>query len=176
MKLKIIGITGNRKLPDDKTQFISEKLKGFLLPYQSGAILFTGLAEGVDQLAAKIAIDLNIPYRAVLPFSPEQFLQESILEGMDPKSRKAEEKADQFRQYLKKAEKVIILPTETSENPYQQLGRYLIEKSDVLVAVWDGVRHYRPGSTSDVLRMSVNQKKALIVYALNITSNQWDHW
>jgi hypothetical protein len=52
MESKIIGVTGNRKLPDDKIQFIREKLKEFLLPYQSGAILLTGLAEGVDQLAA----------------------------------------------------------------------------------------------------------------------------
>jgi hypothetical protein len=94
--------------------------------------VLTSLAEGSDRILAKKL--LAIPGAAlwvILPLPEEEYLRDFA----------ASDSKAEFNLLLGKAERVIRMPaTDEREDGYLAAGKYILDHSDMLLAIWDG-RH-----------------------------------
>ena len=140
-----IAVTGHRNIViDDK---LIEEVNAFfvqMLKEYKSITLLSALADGADQLVANYAlkhqnIDLEVP----LPMEKEAYLETLI-------------NKENFLNLLQEAKSSYII-VKRCENPYENLGHYLIDNSDVLLALWDGTHNGKKGGTSDVVSSAKSQ-------------------
>jgi hypothetical protein len=131
-----LGITGHRYLAEiDKIMAGMERVLQRLLRNfpDSNFRILSSLAEGSDRfLAKRLLLIPNACLWVPLPLPEREYLK-------DFETSKSRE---EFSVLLGKAERVIRLPiTDNREEGYLAAGKYVLENSDVLLAIWDG----RPG-------------------------------
>lgn len=160
-----IGITGHLSLqnPDLIGKSIRQILKSIADKHPDEQLCFYSPASpGADLLSARIAVELSIPLFVILPFNQEDYLQTF-----------SSEDRMLFLQFLNKAEGLIQLSEEKQEDVYQQLGDYLVNNMDVLIAIWNGQDARGPGGTGDVVQNFRQSHKPLAwIRADNKTSDQ----
>jgi hypothetical protein len=154
-----IAITGHIDLRTEDLPKIEKKVRERLTLLTTGKKasqfkLLSGMAEGADQLVAKIATELGIAVVAVLPFTSE----ENTVSGVS---------------------EIIELPTLytdkneiDTEGGYENLGKYLVENADYLIALWDGVYNGKKGGTSEVIRLALNSTRPLTILHLVVPRQQ----
>ena len=153
-----IGLTGHRDIHTDAVADARAALRKELedLRERFAALpveLVTGLAEGADTLATEVALQIGFPVRAVLPMP--RVLYEADFEG---------EAHSDFIRLLNDARVTVQelpLPTGTVEGDYEdgasrdplyaRLMDYLVRRSNVLIALWDGEVTGLTGGSSDVV-------------------------
>jgi hypothetical protein len=153
-----VAVTAHRDPLPEQCAALEERVEVFLrglaaaypeLPLQ----LLTALAEGGDQIAARAALRLGIPVVAVLPLDEEDYAQD-FSEGPA---------RDEFTRLLAAAERSIVLPpapatavatdeTTRRQRQYAQLGVFLSNHCQVLLALWDGKEGRQLGGTGQVVR------------------------
>lgn len=152
-----MGVTAHRDLVPGEIPGIQERLQSFFnslrqafpaLPLR----LMTPLAEGGDQLAAEVAYSMDIPVTAVLPM-PQDVYEEDFEPGQP---------LERFRALLSRADEIIELPPVQDQAPpassqagrdlqYAQLGVFISEHSQILLAIWDGKQGPHLGGTGQVV-------------------------
>jgi len=151
-----VGITGHRDIAPGEKVRLRKEVRAFFeslqvrfpnLPLE----LLGALAEGADSLVAEVAVEMGIPFTAVLPMAREEYL-------VDYDSESA---AREFEGLLAKAERIITLPSrpgadlkdqDTRSWHYAQLGVFLSNHCQILLALWDGKDNAALGGTSSVVR------------------------
>ena len=153
-----IGLTGHRDIHPEAVSDIRAALRNELeaLRERFAALpveLVTGLAQGADALATEVAIEIGLPVRAVLPMP--RALYEADFEG--------EAHSDLIRLLNDPRVKVQELPLPSGiveddckggasrDALYARLMDYLVRRSNVLVALWDGEVTGLTGGSSDVV-------------------------
>lgn len=158
-----IGITGHRDCHPAALNKIRQSLKTELTnlkeKFTSVPIkLITGLAEGADTIAAETALELDINVHAVLPMP--RSLYEDDFSG---------ESLRRFKKFLNDPRvqiNEIPLPNNLNEDSfvqgesrdqlYTRLMDYIVRRSNVLIALWNGEVNNLAGGTSDVLISYLN--------------------
>ena len=151
-----IGVTGHRDLLADEVPALKKKVRDFFLQLRSDfpdldLQLITPLAEGSDRLVADVALELGIDLIVPLPMAQTDY----ELDFSSPIAVKP------FRDSLKKA-RVIHLRTlrknrgnslslEDRTRQYAQMGIFISNHSQVLVALWDGKPSTELGGTASVV-------------------------
>ena len=106
------------------------------------------LAEGADRLVAEAVLqrggDLVVP----LPLPIDDYLQDF----------EAEESKAEFQRLLERAAEMIELPaTPTRNEAYEQVGLYVLDNCDVLIAVYDGQPSQGRGGTADIVERALQR-------------------
>jgi hypothetical protein len=145
-----IAVTGHRFIPNDARlgDSIRLVLKEILSTHkEEKIILYSALAEGADQLAAKIALQLEpLKLHVPLPMVVEEYLTDFSSDA----GRKG------FTDLLDHAEKIIPLGVQSSHTaPYRALGEYLVTHGDILLAVWNGEYNRTIGGTGEVVKAAL---------------------
>jgi len=156
-----LGVTGHRPngLPGgyDETHpfytWLRNEIRNKISQLKPSEII-TGMALGVDQIVAEIAIELNIPFVAAVPFEGQ--------ESKWPQSSK-----EKYDQLLRKAEEVVIV----SEDGYaawkmQKRNEWIVDNSDAILGIWSGLK----GGTGNCLEYA--EKKNKTIHRIN--PNYWD--
>jgi hypothetical protein len=99
---------------------------------------FSSLAVGSDQVFADIAISLGITVVAVLPMEG----YERHFEGQD---------LARYRRILNRSERVQLKWNGDPERAFFEAGKFVVDKSDLLFAIWDGEPADGLGGTADVV-------------------------
>jgi hypothetical protein len=109
--------------------------------------LISPLAEGSDRLFVEAAnclggrFDLQCP----LPFAQEEYENDFV----------SEQSRTQFRNFLSNATAVLELDgspnMQRRDQAYEAVGRMVLNHSDVVIAVWDGVESNQRGGTSQMI-------------------------
>ena len=153
-----VGVTAHRDLQEAEVPDIEVSVGAFFdklerefpdIPLQ----LITPLAEGGDQLAARVAISHGISIVAVLPMEQVEYEKDFV----------TEKALSEFRGLLVQADQVITLPpprnaTDLSQGEsqrqrqYAQLGLFVSNHCQVLLALWDGKDSEEPGGTGQVVK------------------------
>lgn len=124
--------------------------------------LITGMALGIDTLFAQIAIELNIPFIAAIPFK-----------GQESKWIRSSQQT--YYQLLFKAKQIIIVDEnrvatkqefisyEVDINKYslqkmQRRNEWMVDNCDILIAVWDGTS----GGTANCVRYAQSVNREII--------------
>jgi hypothetical protein len=154
-----IGVTGHRVLAH--ADRLAEEVTRALLLIQrmvctspATPVLLTvvsPLAEGADRLVARqVLARPGATLEAVMPF-PVADYQATF---------SSEESRQEFRDALDAAATVTELPAvETREEAYEQAGQYVVERCDVLLALWDGQPAAGQGGTADIVTWARDRDK-----------------
>lgn len=158
-----IGVTGHRFLAekDKLINSIDSALKTIKITYRNqNFTIISPLAEGADRLVAVEALKiLKARLFVPLPMPESDYL----------KDFKTNESKEEFLILLKKAYKKNILPkTTTREDSYDQVGNYILDNCDILLAIWDGKKEQGIGGTASIVKKTrLLLKPVIIIYAGN---------
>jgi hypothetical protein len=147
-----IGITGHQKIANpDNWPWVAKELKNTLNKFNPPIIGLSCLALGADQLFARTVLDTGGQFIAILPFPG----YENVFHG---------EAQYEYLSLLSKATSTICLERsdETDEEAYLLAGKVILEQSDVLVAIWDGMPAEGLGGTGDVVSAAIQSKIKVI--------------
>lgn len=105
--------------------------------------ILSSLAEGADRLVARRVLSRpGARLVAVLPLPRLDYLTDF----------ESQQSRQEFLELLGEAETVIEMPAADSRTKaYEQAGRYVVEQSEVLVAVWDGLPARGRGGTAEIV-------------------------
>jgi hypothetical protein len=175
-----VGVTGHRievlsaeTLPElrsrirDVLLLIAESAKSLLererecfAPGPMQLRFVSPVADGADQIAAGVALELGWELQAILPFARDQY-----------RASLANDSArERFDALLERATCVLELPGqfEKSLDAYVMTGRATVSHCDVLVAVWDGKPPRGRGGTGEVVQLALTRGTAIIHVPLDV--------
>lgn len=147
----IISATGHRpdklggyKLPNPIYTSVCQQVKQLFVSLNPEKVI-SGMALGFDQYFANVAVQLNIPLIAAVPFVG----QESVWSIQDQK---------RYNKLLKSAAEVIIVsPGSYSADKMHIRNKYLVDNCDLLIAAWDGT----PGGTGSCINYAKSQNRKI---------------
>jgi hypothetical protein len=159
----LIGVTGHRKLRESELATLQALVRGFLQDLQRRypdlpLVLVSALAEGSDQLAAQVALDLGLRLIAPLPIPAELYRDD--FDQIESRAR--------FERQLAQAE-VLTLPLRhgnrlddvrrpglARDQQYAQAGMFVSSHCHILLALWDGLPSDNLGGTAQVVRFHLH--------------------
>jgi len=179
-----LGVTGHRVLQDE--EILKEKVRDVLnkriydlfdedskrrirscvnTPVRFS--ILTPLAEGADRLVTKEVLKFpDSRIEVVLPLTKEDYLEDF----------ETEESRTEFEELFKKARRPITLkesslkgqysggdPNEARRQAYEDVGRYVVDECDVLIALWDGQNSRGKGGTAEIIQYAKNKQRPVII-------------
>jgi hypothetical protein len=151
-----IGITGHRDLVEEEVPALKEAVRDFFVQMRRDypdldLQLITPLAEGSDRLVTDVALELDIELIVPLPMPQDEYVKDFS----SPQAIEA------FRSSLKKARVIHLRSLSSADNcpvtaadrdrQYAQLGIFISNHSQVLLALWDGKPSAAIGGTASVV-------------------------
>jgi hypothetical protein len=117
-------------------------------------IAVSALAEGSDRRFAWAALAADYRLQAVLPFAEADYEATFARPERTPK----------FHELLRRSETITVLDGNPADfiEAYGRLGDHLVERADVLVAIWDGFPAVAHGGTRNVMSRAVDAGKLVI--------------
>ena len=178
-----IGVTGHRKevLAPSSLLNVHERLKTVLATIAEKAsaaygenrqfyspdpprLLFVSpLADGADQMAAEVALELGFELHAVLPFDRDRY--RAAMADAPSRAR--------FDALLSRATCTLELPGtgDRDLDGYVMAGRATIAHSDLILAVWDGLPPRGRGGTGEVVHLA-HERGTPIVHILSNSNGE----
>jgi len=147
-----IGITGHRDIV--VTKQLKQDIKEFFVNLKDKEIkLLSPLAEGADRFVADIYLEVfkdKVNLIVPMPFNKERYMQD-----FDDKSK------DEFLKYLKIADKIFEVKNNQGCN-YKSVGVFVADKSDILLALWDGTFNAKSGGTGDIVAYARDEGREVV--------------
>ena len=169
-----VGVTGHRldALPAGAPERLRQRIRDALaLLAEAGDAVFDGergcfadgpprrqflspIADGSDQIAAEVALELGWELHAVLPFDRPMYRE--MLGTDDARAR--------FDALLARAGCTLELPGDPNDqlDAYVMTGRATVAQCDVLIAVWDGLPPRGRGGTGEVVQLAITRGTAVV--------------
>lgn len=146
-----IGVTGHRDLPDPDAlrapiREAVSRLKE-MVPIAPGAglapVVVSALAEGADRLVVEeVLADRDARLEVVLPLDTEEYAEDF----------KAEASKEEFRSLLARATDKWQAPDGLDrDEAYERAGRYVVDRCDAVIALWDGEKSRGRGGTAEIV-------------------------
>jgi hypothetical protein len=112
------------------------------------------LADGADQIAAEVALELGWQLQAVLPFTREHYRGSLANHGA----------RERFDELLDRAHCTLELPgdEERALESYVMTGRATVAHCDILIAIWDGLPPRGRGGTGEVVQLALTRGTAIV--------------
>lgn len=139
-----VGIVGHRFLQPSAAAFVAQQCHVLLAELQEQLVevtAYSAIAEGADSLFASAALALRIPLEIVIPFTGYEHDFEN-------------EPAQNTYRHLQQAASVkTILPfTGRSVDAYYQAMQWVLERSAIVIAVWNGDSSGGRAGTADAVK------------------------
>lgn len=144
-----VGVTGHRlnQLPEAERPRLARTIARAMDRIEAAAkvgakrepvrmTMVSGLAEGADRYAAHAALERDWGLTAALAFRPQRFIKD-----FETPESKAE-----FRALL--AQSKVVQPE--GRGSYLAAGEIILDRADVLIALWNGAPPKGAGGTADV--------------------------
>lgn len=149
----LIAVTGHRTFPEtirpQLEQAFADLLGKLREQYAHTPLrLLSGLAEGADRLAARVARTHGVELMAVLPKPVAEYEHDFA----------SPESVAEFREFLPAAAEIIVTggqnfrDADARDSLYARQGAWLVRHCDVLVAFWDGEPAQGDGGTGNIVR------------------------
>lgn len=158
----VIGVTGHRKLDHraafaDAIQSAIHSIRQMVPDLRSTPLLLcvlSPLAEGADRLVTRQVFKvLGAVLEVVLPLEKDDYMQDF----------ETRESIEEFEELLSQARSVRLLTSKGSRvEAYEQVGRYIVDQCDVLLALWDGKPAVGRGGTQEIVRYARQNNCPLI--------------
>ncbi len=144
--------------------------------------IYTALAEGADRLVAKEVLDFNesSTIEAILPLNKNEYKktffnpEDNQFEELLSRARKAiylrKYDLELYPEIIQKTNKDTLdkVINETRHKAYKAAGEYIVDHSDVLIAIWDGNDVKGKGGTKDIIDYAIKVNRPIIIISTNI--------
>jgi len=112
------------------------------------------IADGADQIAAEVALDLGWDLQAILPFEQSAYRASLANEGA----------RERFDHLMERADCLLELPGDPDHSleAYVMTGRATVAHCDILIAIWDGLPPRGRGGTGEVVQFALTRGTAII--------------
>jgi hypothetical protein len=148
----IIGVTGHQNIPESAVGAIRSEIKNVISRYLPNVIGLSSLAAGADQLFAQVVLMLGGSLHVVIPSAHYESAFTTPLA------------LAQFERLLDMADSTESLPYPVPSEPaFLHAGRLVVDRCDLLIAVWDGRQARGPGGTADVVQYAREVRRETIV-------------
>lgn len=149
-----VGVTGHRRIDDARE--LTREVKAVLAVLRRRyappgdpeggrvrIVAISPIAEGADRLVVHAALEEpGTTLTVALPFPADDYLKDFA----EPASRR------EFAELLARAETVEVLPpTATRDEGYERVGRWIVDHSDAIIALWDGLPSRGRGGTAEIV-------------------------
>jgi hypothetical protein len=138
----MVGMTGHQGLPTPTAELVTAALRETLRADALNLVGVTMLGPGADQLFARVVLALGGTLHVVQPTTGMQyrdgFEDEAARRGYD-------------ELYGQASHVEALEHTESIEQAHMDAGKVVVDRSSVLVAVWDGRPARGLGGTADVV-------------------------
>lgn len=149
-----IGITGHQHLQDPTDWAWVKSAMEEIIEGTRDLVGVTSLAVGADSVFAELVLKAGGKLLVIVPFA------EYALEFQN------QEDKVKYEHFLRSAEQVETLNSSTTkEKAYYSAGKYLVDTSERIIAVWDGKPAAGLGGTGDIVEYAVEVSTP--VYHLN---------
>jgi hypothetical protein len=173
----IIGVTGHRDLREEDIADLEAAVAGVFVRLRrdylgrrskTPIVVLSALAEGADQLVARVAVAHGDEVIAPLPLPIAEYRQD-FEHGIKPDA------AARFDEWLASGLKTPIMPfvgdatSASIDDParraeqYRAVGLFIARHCDVLIALWDGIaelqggtEELKDGGTADIVDLKLN--------------------
>jgi hypothetical protein len=147
-----VGITGHQRLKEHaRWDWVERELDRLLASIAPPLVGITSLAVGADQLFADAVLRRGGSLEVVIPFAG---YESTFSEERD---------RQEYTRLSQRASRVEVLEKPGSdEEAYLASGRRMVDQSDLLIAVWDGLPASGLGGTGDVVNYAVRRRKRTI--------------
>jgi hypothetical protein len=141
-----VGVSGHRRLPARRHAELSAAVDAVLDDVGDPGTVVSSLAEGADRLVAWRGLrrpgwELTV----VLPLPPDDYATDFV----------TAESHDEFARLLDAATEIEqVGPQRSRVDAYLAAGQLVLQRADVLVAVWDGEPARGRGGTADVVALA----------------------
>lgn len=147
-----IGVVGHRWLPDDTrtAEIVQKAVEDIWAECATrstdntpvGLTVVSALAEGADRLVADAGQSLRARLEVILPLPVEEYEQD--FEATSSRTR--------FRALLTASAHVTVVgPRSQRDESYLEAGKRIVDRSDVLLAIWDGQPARGTGGTAEII-------------------------
>ena len=146
-----IGITGHQRLPEASDwKWTKRELVEIVMSVARPLVGISSLAVGTDQLFADIILQEGGTLEAIIPFEDYE------------RTFTTEAEKEEYRRLLSRASHVEVLERVGSdEENYLKAGKRVADKSDLLIAVWDGKPAAGVGGTGDIVEYTLTKKEVV---------------
>ena len=150
MKEKTCCVTGHRKIPADKKEYVAAELKKEILAAVADGYtrFISGFAEGVDLTFAAIVAELKAQGQPL------------VLEAVIPHPGRLKSKDPLFQKMLPACDRQTVVCDQYSYDCYFIRSRYMVDESSRVIAVYDG---RAGGGTSYTIRCANTRRRTLRV-------------
>jgi hypothetical protein len=143
----VIGATGHQVLPTEALPYLVDQVRKAIRARRAPLCVVTALAAGADQLVAREVLKEGGSLHAIVPAAG----YESTLSGGDLRS---------YEELFTKADRVTRLDfQEPSEQAYWAAGKEMVDRCDLLLAIWDREPARGLGGTGDVVAYATKAGK-----------------
>lgn len=181
----ILGVTGHRRLAhvDILRKTVKAVLNEIVIEFSKiqesdiALCVLSPLAEGADRLVAEevLAYSEDSTLRVVLPLEFSEYMK-------DFATNKSKEEFNRLLRHSQTSfslrEKPIAeeypvgLQGNARIQAYENVGKYVVDQSDVLIALWDGKEPKGKGGTAQVVQYA-REKKSLIFIINTLDPNHY---
>lgn len=147
---QVIGFSGHQSLSPETRRTVRIEIERTLSQWDN-ILAVTSLASGGDQIFAECALSLNKQLMVIIPCSD---YETTFVNAEDLTA---------YRKFLDSAVRVVQLSfSGPSEEAYWAAGKRVVDVTDMLVAVWDGLPAGGLGGTADVVHYAENCHKRVV--------------
>jgi hypothetical protein len=139
---RLVGMTGHAGLPPPTVELVTAALRDTLGAYVPNLVGVTMLGPGADQLFARVVLSLGGTLHVVQPTTGSQYRDGFT----DPDAQRGYDEL-----YGQASHVQVLAHTESTEQAHMDGGKAVVDRSSVLVAVWDGQPSRGLGGTGDVV-------------------------
>jgi hypothetical protein len=144
-----VGITGHQRRRGIKWPWVSEVLSSALSDLLKIEEAFSSLAEGSDQIFAEVALELAVPVKAVIPLpNYESYFRRSALA--------------KYHRLLNLCAQIRLHTTGDPEIAFFEAGKFVVDMSDILFAVWDGEEAFGLACTANIVAYAKSKDRHII--------------
>ena len=144
-----VGIAGHQDRPGIDWEWVGGTLLSELRRMRGVTRALSSLAVGSDHIFACTALEVGIPVLAVIPMDNyERFF--------------APEATADYEAVLKRCEVTNLKWTGDDYEGFFAAGKFIVENSDLLFAVWDGEPSRGLGGTADVVAFALSRSKRVV--------------
>ncbi len=154
----VLGVTGHRNINPGNPALaagVQSQLNRLKRAFpHSPFILLSSLAEGADQLVARLALEcLDARLIVPLPFSETEYRRDfATLESQREFTALLGRAESVFLVAQKEEAAALARPGESRNRQYARAGAWIAENAQILLAIWDGQPARGLGGTGDVVK------------------------
>jgi hypothetical protein len=147
-----VGISGHQRLRDPNTwEWVRQKMRDHLAAVPPPLVGISSLAIGADTIFAEIVLELGGSLEVILPFYD---YQRTFIEA--PARL-------EYQKLLHQTSQVEVLQKSgPDEDAYYAAGKRVVDRSALLILVWDGKPAGGLGGTADIAEYAHQSQKQII--------------